>query len=294
MIERAQFIHRVRQAAASGTGFAAGKIGNSEQFVLGWPIFAQRLAIARQASAARLALKTHAHRHAGIFPDQLDFIEAFRKFYADRMRQLDALGLFGHPGEPAIIAHYRLKVPTCRFSHQEPGRQIPDNPADCYLPAFAGKRVLLISSFAELLAERARRDIFEAVWSKTGKRWFAPASVEALVMPYSWNRETQLHHGNSIALFDQLCSAMAQRRFDLALIGAGALGVPLAVHAKALGAVGISLGGHLQVLFGVLGRRWRDSEYWQGNYINDSWVDLPPELRPDIPPRLMADRSAYW
>ena len=76
------------------------------------------------------------------------------------------------------------------------------------------------------------------------------------------------------------------------MIAAAGLSIPLAAHIKELGKVGISLGGHLQALFGVLGKRWRLSPEWQQRYINDAWIDMPPEYCPAE--TNVGDAGAYW
>nr|WP_162051116.1 MULTISPECIES: hypothetical protein [unclassified Lentimonas] len=63
---------------------------------------------------------------------------------------------------------------------------------------------------------------------------------------------------------------MANIDFDVALIGAGAWSIPLATHAKALGKIGIHLGGTTQILFGIKGKRWEKGG--EPAYYNDSWV----------------------
>lgn len=148
------------------------------------------------------------------------------------------------------------------------------------LPALAGKRVLLIAPFAHLLRQRAARDTFEGDWSRTGKRWFEPASVDSLEFPYGFEPATQTRYGSAIALCDAVIAERNRRDFDVALIAAGALGIPLASAAKASGRIGLSLGGHLQGLFGVLGQRWRDDPEWQSRDINDAWIDMPRSYRP--------------
>ena len=49
--------------------------------------------------------------------------------------------------------------------------------------------------------------------------------------------------------------------YDICLIGAGAYGFPLAAHVKRKGKKAIHLGGALQLLFGVKGKRWEDPNY---------------------------------
>jgi hypothetical protein len=148
------------------------------------------------------------------------------------------------------------------------------------LPSFRGRKLLLVSPFARLLQERATGSTFEAVWTKTGKRWFEPASVEALEFPYGFAAETQLRYGTALELFDELTGEIDSRDFDVALIGAGGMGVGLASFVKSRGKIGISMGGHLQVLFGVLGARWRSKESWKRRYYNDAWIDMPEHYVP--------------
>ena len=77
-------------------------------------------------------------------------------------------------------------MPLVDYLDQEPDRSTPSNEANCYLPFLRVKRILCISSYAEYLRERATRETFENVWSRTGKTRFYPASVDALEFPFSY------------------------------------------------------------------------------------------------------------
>ena len=57
--------------------------------------------------------------------------------------------------------------------------------------------------------------------------------------------------------------------FDICLLGCGAYGFPLAAHVKRLGKKAVHIGGALQLLFGIKGRRW-DREF--SSIYNDAWV----------------------
>lgn len=67
---------------------------------------------------------------------------------------------------------------------------------------------------------------------------------------------------------DYMKHEIEQRNFDIALIGCGAYGFHLAAHVKRLGKKAVHLGGVLQILFGIMGRRW------EGKYpfVNDYWI----------------------
>jgi len=292
LIQKKEFIARLGWAISSRSGFAAGKIGDSEKQWMLQPIARRRSQTGSALRAYELSLKHHIFEQAALFPPDRDFFARFNAFYIPHVRNLDALGLFGALSEPIIIEHYALNVPVMSFRDQEPDRSIPNNPALCYLQFFRDQRILIVTSQADILVERANKETFEAVWRKTGKPWFYPTSVEALSFPYGWSPQAQAQYGNSLRLFETLAANMSKREFDVALIAAGGLGIPLASAAKKVGKIGISLGGHLQALFGVIGRRWREQEEWLKNYVTDAWIDMP-DPRSDWSVT-GADRGAYW
>ena len=74
------------------------------------------------------------------------------------------------------------------------------------------------------------------------------------------------------AALDWMKSEMEQEDFDIALIGCGAYGFPLTVHAKRLGKIGIHLAGWTQMLFGIYGKRWLEDQPEYSKYINKYWV----------------------
>jgi NADPH-dependent 2,4-dienoyl-CoA reductase/sulfur reductase-like enzyme len=78
--------------------------------------------------------------------------------------------------------------------------------------------------------------------------------------------------------------------FDVALIGAGAYGMPLAAHAKKLGKKAVHMAGVTQILFGIRGRRWEKPPLT--DFFNDSWTR---PLAEETPPGFESvDQGAYW
>ena len=74
---------------------------------------------------------------------------------------------------------------------------------------------------------------------------------------------------------DDMRSQMDTIDFDLAIIGAGAWSLPLAVHAKRLGKVGIHLGGPTQLMFGIRGGRWKTMAD-HSQCFNRAWIRPGP------------------
>lgn len=275
------------------TGFAAGKIGFSEQYWLNYPSVLAAATDARAVRAYELGLRTHLERQAGIYPPTPSFAREFVARFASDLRTLDVIGTFGTRIEGQLVRTHRLPGMLIPYKAMEPDRSVPADDAACYLPLLRGARILIVAPFADLLRERANERTFERIWSRTGKRWFHPAHVESVEFPYGFDPATQARYPTALDLCDWIRGRIDAHDFDVALIAAGGLAIPLAAHIKRSGRIGISLGGHLQVLFGVLGQRWRSRESWAQRYFNDAWIDMPERYRPPGWQQL-TDGGAYW
>jgi hypothetical protein len=71
-----------------------------------------------------------------------------------------------------------------------------------------------------------------------------------------------------------------EKDFDIALIGCGAYGFPLASFVKDLGKKSVHLGGALQLLFGIKGKRWETEYDYDKKFYNDYWVYPADEDKP--------------
>lgn len=88
---------------------------------------------------------------------------------------------------------------------------------------------------------------------------------------------------------------IAELEFDIAIVGAGAYGLPLAGFIKeSLGKKAIHMGGATQLLFGIKGKRW-EKQYTNSCYrelFNDFWV-YPDES--ERPKNLNSvENGCYW
>lgn len=293
-LAQSQFYALIQAALIQQQGFAAGKMGYSEQAILRYPLIRANF-LKHQIAAYEIFLRHHCEFQTGVYPTDTDFLAQFARFYADCYYQLDALGLFGNPQEQELLNNYKWTCQTLNYLAMEPRRHIPHVNENCYLNLFEGKKILILAPFAQFLQSRGTQEIYEKAWERIGKKWFYPLSIEAIEFPYSYKtaRPEQSKYKTSLELLASICEQIDQLDFDVALIGAGALGVPLAVHVKSLGKVGLSLGGHLQVIFGVAGARWRNDPHWVARYLNEHWVDLPPCYYPPLKEQL-TDVGAYW
>lgn len=93
--------------------------------------------------------------------------------------------------------------------------------------------------------------------------------------------------------------------FDVAIIGCGAYGLPLAAHVKRIGKQAVHMAGGTQLMFGILGKRWTEQyqDFWHYrpgidislNYrplFNDNWVFPSVSEKPKNASKV--ENECYW
>ena len=89
--------------------------------------------------------------------------------------------------------------------------------------------------------------------------------------------------------------------FDICLIGAGAYGFPLAAYVKRIGKKAVHVGGSLQLIFGIKGKRWENPLYGKdelgeiGKYpalMNQHWIYPGYEGKPNNAE--LIEGACYW
>ncbi len=231
--------------------------------------------------------------NAGIFPLGQDIAERFSQRALQDTPQIDML---------ACHQYYEKFMPLREgVSKIQLEMLYPFFVERPWTRALKGKRVLVVHPFEATIQEQythrradlfANRDVLpefelitlKAVQSIGGNRTEFKDWFEAL--EYMENRVSEID-------------------FDICIIGCGAYGMALAAHVKRLGKQAIHIGGGVQLLFGILGRRWV-SQYpkiWHYrpncdidiNYkplFNDSW-QYP--LSEDTPQNIdKIEDGCYW
>lgn len=201
---------------------------------------------------------------AGFFPNDPQMLTRFNDIMKDACRQTDILGVWQNACEDYFIKKYCSELKAIgKLVAIEPWRS--KNP---WSAALEGKKVLVIHPFEESIREQYMNydkifpnpDILPKFELKTLKAVQTAGTMDDPRFS-TW--------------FDALqwmCDECRKIDFDIALIGCGAYGFPLAAYIKKMGKQAIHLGGSLQILFGLKGRRWDElepdvvamyNEYWK-------------------------------
>lgn len=268
----------VRECVATGTT-AIGKIGESE--LRGLVCYLQH----RDDQGRCETWDDRSQRlytNAGVFPPTAEGFSRFGREMVDCLPEVDALAVWFNRGEAAVVNRLAPDAALVRLSSVEP--HLWEHP---WFELAAGKRVLAISPFATTIRQQHER--LADVWSH--KPAMAPGyELETMETPLC-AALTESPFESWGAGLDAMRDRMATLDFDIAVIGAGAWSLPLAVHAKRLGKVGVHLGGPAQLVFGVLGQRW-ESMPQHAKYFNEHWLRPGDAERPDTFTKI--EGGCYW
>jgi hypothetical protein len=152
--------------------------------------------------------------------------------------------------------------------------------------ALSDKKVLVVHPFSKTITEQykkrdklfATRNVlpdFELITLK------AVQSIGGTKVPYAtW-----------FDALDFMCNQINNTDFDIAIIGAGAYGLPLASFVKSIGKKGIYMGGSTQLLSGIKGKRWDKHALHTGLY-NEHWIRASLDEHPDN--FKSVEKGCYW
>lgn len=136
----------------------------------------------------------------------------------------------------------------------------------------AGKKVLVIHPFA-LTIEQQYKNNRTKLFSRTD---FLPEFKSLTTI-----KAVQSIAGNHAGFeswfdaLDYMKKEIDNKDFDIALIGCGAYGLPLAAFIKQKGKQAIHLGGVLQLYFGIKGKRWNDWGIYNKYWVSPNETEIP-------------------
>ena len=196
--------------------------------------------------------------NAGFFPSTDEMLDRFSRLYLNNLKIMD----------------YIWCMWFCRFEDQIYRDIVPNTPIisydETYLPldekkpwlsALEGKKILVIHPFDKSINQN---------YKIRGKLFTNPEFLPDFKLLTL--RAVQSIAGNKTEFTDwfmaleYMKNQMDKIDYDIALIGAGAYGLPLAAYAKEQGKKAVHIGGALQLLFGIKGKAWNKlgiyNEYW--------------------------------
>lgn len=122
------------------------------------------------------------------------------------------------------------------------------------------KKILIISPFTESIKKQNESNF--QIFSDN-RKVFLEGQKFIYYKAYNTSAGNHLHKDWS-ETFKIMCDEVSNLDFDIALLGCGGYGLPFCNYIKnTLNKSVIYIGGGLQMIFGVMGKRWENSDYWK-------------------------------
>lgn len=229
---------------------------------------------------------------SGIFPIGRETAERFSERYLVDIPEIDLL--VSHQYYEKFMP-LKAGIPKIQLEMLYPF--FVDRPWTRYLE---GKKVLVIHPFEATIHRQydQRNDLFANPETLPNFELITLKAVQTIA-----GNESEFNDWfEALAYMERQIESI---EFDVALIGCGAYGLPLAAHVKRLGKQAVHVGGGLQLMFGILGKRWVEQYkgYWEyrpgirisldyTKLFNEHWCYPLPEDTPKDKEKV--EDSCYW
>jgi hypothetical protein len=278
-------------------GSMIGRLGSTEAWVIStlWrSIGASKLSTLERKSTCieRLRIRRHAWLVAGIWPPTNSSFNSFKEEYLHALSQCDMLVMWSAPefipNEEEIASKFCLSAKKAPLSVLNPFR-LSDEGISPWIEKLAGKHVLVVHREVDLVKQQyEKRSVLHKKFmipNFSSLTTYRPSQTNGLVI----RRKPWIDH--LAQMKDELSSLTNGRKIDVAIVSAGAYGLPICAHLKTLGISSIYMGGITQMLFGIWGSRWRGKTLYE-RAATDAWTWPTEENRPFG--YKLVERGSYW
>lgn len=228
---------------------------------------------------------------AGIYSNDIQYIKKFFDMYLEATSRGDVMACFNmsqHLENQQILSEkYNLEKIFARSL--EPWYACNENIKPWTLDLH-GKKVLIVSPFIDSFQKQINNNfrLFK------DKEIFHPEQKFEFYKSYQTAAGNHVHK-NWLQTFIFMCNDIKKIDFDIALLSCGGYGLLLCDFIKEkLHKSAIYIGGGLQLMFGVMGKRWENREDWKKiiqenncNFIQPSGDEVPNNKH-------LLEGGCYW
>jgi hypothetical protein len=225
------------------------------------------------------ALKLQMQNCAGFFPADESSLANFGERMLQDMQNIDILGSWLQ--EERRVADFLPNAKVVKLADLEPYYH-----ANPWSEVLQDKVVLVVHPFEESI--KCQYEKRETLFSDAR---ILPKFLKTLKAVQSIAGNPPEAFRDWFLALDWMCEKIQNIEFDIAIIGAGAYGLPLASFVKGIGKKSVHLGGPTQILFGIRGNRWDERPFFQQLY-NENWIKpLPVEIPSNFQ---KVESGCYW
>lgn len=155
-----------------------------------------------------------------------------------------------------------------------------------------GKKVLIINPFVESFKKQLKNKF--QIFKDPEKKIFLDDQEFIFYKSYQTIAGNHIHE-NWYETYNIMCNDIKKLDFDIALLGCGGYGLPLCNFIKMnMNKSAIYIGGGLQLLFGVMGRRWENRDDWKKIIRDNDAKFIRPSGDEIIKNKDVIEGGCYW
>lgn len=226
--------------------------------------------------------------YSGVFPASAEICARFSQLMLEDMKQVDILASWCRD-ENFVIN----RMPNAELIHLiclEPFWA--SNP---WSRALEGKRVVVIHPFSKQIESQYRNHKYLFKEEKV----LPDFDLRTVTAVQSLGGDDG-RFKDWFEAFEYMKTEIDKEEYDIALIGCGAYGFPLAAHCKRTGHKAVHMAGALQLMFGIKGNRWEDPNCWASmvgvngyvNLMNEYWIKPGDFGKPKN--AMQVEGACYW
>ncbi len=214
--------------------------------------------------------------NAGFFPHDYSLADKLAGLYLDSVNEMDLCGVWNIFMEDYILHKYSQNCTVTKLRTLEPWITQGKKP---WTKALSGKKVLIIHPFAESMRKQyeKRKNLFTKRFGEDDI--LPPMDIEFVKAVQSIGGCGAEGYSDWFEAYDYMLNKIVKKNFDVAVLGCGAYGFPLAAEIKRFGKKSIHLGGATQLWFGIKGKRWNNDPLVNVFY-NDYWINPSDSEKP--------------
>ena len=232
------------------------------------------------------------HNHAGIYCNHYAELVEFARKYSECLQNSTALAAWGEKSgidlqQTYFVRKYNLYTLPSRIL--EPFYCVEENLIP-WSHALQGKKVLVVHPFVDTMQTQLQNgfQIFK------DKPLFLEGQEFVFYKSFITNAMNKTHD-NWIETFEVMCNDISKLDFDVALLGCGGYGLPLCnyIH-KNLNKSAIYVGGGLQLMFGIMGKRWENHPFWKKVMAENNCAFVRPSANEQVQNQHQIEGGCYW
>ncbi len=228
---------------------------------------------------------TRLGKDSGFFPVDYQYLERFSRLILESGANADLLAMWHLNMEDFIIEEFAPDADLTFLFRLEPWLA-PNRP---WTAALEGKKVLVIHPFERTIQEQYKKR--ELIFPNS--EILPSFELKTLKAVQTLCGEEDERFATWFDALDYMYEKAVQTDFDVAVIGCGAYGMPLASMLKNAGKQAIHLGGATQLLFGIKGYRWENNYPTKiATFFNDAWTRALAEETPKNAGTV--EKGCYW